>query len=135
MFSSDQVFSQEHLFHSRVAEASVAPLGVRQLLGQSKRNGLVFVDDHLGDPVAVLDGEVLLAPVDHGHPEFAPVVGIDGADAVDEADAVLLDAAQMPLIIAGSPRVQSNMYKSADFFVRTLKRLLVRAISTRRFSK
>ena len=40
---------------------------------------------------------------------------------VDEADAVLLDAAQMPLIIAGSPRVQSNMYKSADFFVRTLK--------------
>ncbi|MCR4865727.1 MAG: DEAD/DEAH box helicase, partial [Lachnospiraceae bacterium] len=40
---------------------------------------------------------------------------------VDEADAVLLDAAQMPLIIAGSPRVQSNMYKSADFFVRTLR--------------
>ena len=40
---------------------------------------------------------------------------------VDEADAVLLDAAQMPLIIAGSPRVQSNMYQSADFFVRTLK--------------
>ena len=40
---------------------------------------------------------------------------------VDEADAVLLDAAQMPLIIAGSPRVQSNMYKTSDFFVRTLK--------------
>ena len=39
---------------------------------------------------------------------------------VDEADAVLLDAAQMPLVIAGSPKVQSNLYDMADFFVRTL---------------
>lgn len=40
---------------------------------------------------------------------------------VDEADAVLLDAAQMPLVIAGAPRVQSNLYEIADFFVKTLK--------------
>ena len=40
---------------------------------------------------------------------------------VDEADAVLLDAAQMPLVIAGAPRVQSNLYEMADFFVKTLK--------------
>lgn len=39
---------------------------------------------------------------------------------IDEADLVLLDAAQMPLVIAGSPRVQSNLYKTADFFVKTL---------------
>lgn len=39
---------------------------------------------------------------------------------VDEADAVLLDTAQMPLIISGSPRVQSNLYDIADQFVRTL---------------
>ena len=39
---------------------------------------------------------------------------------IDEADLVLLDAAQMPLVIAGSPRVQSNLYATADFFVKTL---------------
>ena len=39
---------------------------------------------------------------------------------IDEADSVLLDVAQTPLVIAGSPRVQSNLYKLADFFVSTL---------------
>jgi preprotein translocase subunit SecA len=40
---------------------------------------------------------------------------------IDEADLVLLDSAQMPLVISGAPRVQSNLYEIADFFVRTLK--------------
>lgn len=39
---------------------------------------------------------------------------------IDEADSVLLDAAQTPLVISGSPRVQSNLYGLADFFVTTL---------------
>lgn len=39
---------------------------------------------------------------------------------IDEADSVLLDAAQTPLIISASPRVQSNLYAVADFFVTTL---------------
>ena len=39
---------------------------------------------------------------------------------IDEADAVLLDGAQTPLVISGSPRVQSNLYEMADFFVITL---------------
>ncbi len=39
---------------------------------------------------------------------------------IDEADAVLLDGAQTPLVISGSPRVQSNLYEMADFFVTTL---------------
>ncbi len=39
---------------------------------------------------------------------------------IDEADSVLLDASQMPLVISGSPRVQSNLYELADFFVTTL---------------
>lgn len=39
---------------------------------------------------------------------------------IDEADSVLLDSAQTPLVISGSPRVQSNMYEMADFFVTTL---------------
>ncbi|MQN00660.1 MAG: preprotein translocase subunit SecA [Lachnospiraceae bacterium] len=41
---------------------------------------------------------------------------------IDEADSVLLDGAQMPLVISGSPRVQSNLYAMADFFVSTLKK-------------
>lgn len=39
---------------------------------------------------------------------------------IDEADSVLLDGAQTPLVISGAPRVQSNLYEMADFFVRTL---------------
>lgn len=39
---------------------------------------------------------------------------------IDEADSVLLDSAQVPLVISGSPRVQSNLYELCDFFVTTL---------------
>lgn len=40
---------------------------------------------------------------------------------VDEVDAVLLDSAQTPLIISGSPRVQSNLYMTTNEFVLSLK--------------
>ena len=40
---------------------------------------------------------------------------------VDEADAVLLDSAQTPLIISGSPRVQSNLFDICNQFIMTLK--------------
>ena len=40
---------------------------------------------------------------------------------IDEADSVLLDAAKMPLVVAGAPRVQSNLYAMTDFFVTTLE--------------
>lgn len=40
---------------------------------------------------------------------------------IDEADSVLLDGAQMPLVISGSPRVQSDLYATADFFASTLR--------------
>ncbi|HEM5489556.1 TPA: accessory Sec system translocase SecA2 [Streptococcus suis] len=40
---------------------------------------------------------------------------------VDEADAVLLDSAQTPLIISGSPRVQSNLFDICNQFILTLK--------------
>ncbi len=40
---------------------------------------------------------------------------------IDEADMVLMDAATMPLVISGAPRVQSNLYTMADFFVTTLQ--------------
>ncbi|MGT2926287.1 accessory Sec system translocase SecA2 [Streptococcus cuniculipharyngis] len=39
---------------------------------------------------------------------------------IDEADTVLLDMVQTPLIISGAPRVQSNLYQMADQFVSTL---------------
>ena len=40
---------------------------------------------------------------------------------IDEADSVLLDGAQTPLVISSSPRVQSNLYGIADFFVTTME--------------
>ncbi|MCI9362159.1 MAG: accessory Sec system translocase SecA2 [Hungatella sp.] len=40
---------------------------------------------------------------------------------IDEADMVLMDAATMPLVISGVPRVQSNLYGMTDFFVTTLQ--------------
>ncbi|WP_411163473.1 accessory Sec system translocase SecA2 [Lacticaseibacillus paracasei] len=40
---------------------------------------------------------------------------------LDEADAILLDTAQTPLIIAGIPRVQSNYYESADRMITMLE--------------
>jgi len=39
---------------------------------------------------------------------------------IDEIDDILLDSAQTPLIIAGSPRVQSNYYAIIDTLVTTL---------------
>lgn len=40
---------------------------------------------------------------------------------IDEADSVLLDAAQTPLVIAGSPRVRSTLYEVTDFFASILE--------------
>ncbi|MDO4666268.1 MAG: accessory Sec system translocase SecA2 [Streptococcus sp.] len=40
---------------------------------------------------------------------------------IDEIDSVLLDSAQMPLVISGAPRVQSNFYSIMDTFITTLK--------------
>ena len=40
---------------------------------------------------------------------------------IDEADSVMLDAAQTSLVISGVPRVQSNHYELANFFVTTLE--------------
>ncbi len=39
---------------------------------------------------------------------------------IDEVDAVLLDSAQIPLVISGSPRVQSNFYRIIDTLMTTL---------------
>lgn len=40
---------------------------------------------------------------------------------VDEIDSILLDSAQTPLVISGSPRVQSNLYGIVDTLIRTFK--------------
>lgn len=40
---------------------------------------------------------------------------------IDEVDEVLLDSAQMPLVISGFPRLQSNFYNVANTFVQTLE--------------
>lgn len=40
---------------------------------------------------------------------------------IDEVDDVLIDSARTPLVISGSPRVQSNLYSISRDFVNTLK--------------
>ena len=40
---------------------------------------------------------------------------------IDEIDSILLDSAQVPLVISGAPRVQSNFYIIMDTFITTLK--------------
>lgn len=40
---------------------------------------------------------------------------------IDEIDFILLDSAQVPLVISGAPRVQSNFYSIMDTFITTLK--------------
>ena len=40
---------------------------------------------------------------------------------IDEIDSILLDSAQVPLVISGAPRVQSNFYGIMDNFITTLK--------------
>ncbi|MGM0238850.1 accessory Sec system translocase SecA2 [Enterococcus sp. AZ103] len=39
---------------------------------------------------------------------------------IDEIDAVLLDMAQTPLIISGAPKIQSNLFKSSDWFIKSI---------------
>ncbi|WP_295729312.1 accessory Sec system translocase SecA2 [uncultured Limosilactobacillus sp.] len=41
---------------------------------------------------------------------------------VDEVDAVLLDGASTPFVVAGAPQLQSNIYEIADNFVNTLQK-------------
>lgn len=40
---------------------------------------------------------------------------------IDEIDSILLDSGQVPLVISGAPRVQSNFYSIMDTFITTLK--------------
>ena len=67
-------------------------------------SGLGF--DYLSDNLASSSKEKFLRPFDY-------VI-------IDEIDDILLDSAQTPLIIAGSPRVQSNYYSIIDTLVTTM---------------
>lgn len=40
---------------------------------------------------------------------------------IDEADSIILDSAQTPLVISGAPRVQSNLFHIVKAFVETLR--------------
>ncbi|WP_443031033.1 accessory Sec system translocase SecA2 [Streptococcus sp. oral taxon 431] len=62
--------------------------------------------DYLTDNLASSSNEKFLCPFDY-------VI-------IDEIDDILLDSAQTPLIIAGSPRVQSNYYGIIDTLVTTM---------------
>lgn len=40
---------------------------------------------------------------------------------IDEIDAILLDMAQTPLIVSGAPKVQSNLFTTSDWFVKSIE--------------
>lgn len=39
---------------------------------------------------------------------------------IDEIDAILLDMAQTPLIVSGAPKVQSNLFRNSDWFIKSI---------------
>ncbi|NMC56516.1 MAG: DEAD/DEAH box helicase, partial [Eubacteriaceae bacterium] len=41
---------------------------------------------------------------------------------IDEVDSILIDEARTPLIISGSGKKSTNLYKTADAFIKTLKK-------------
>ena len=72
-----------------VSEAAAAALGVGQFLHLDDFGLLASGNDHLGNALAVVDDEVLIAEVDEDDAYFASVVGVDGAGAVQHGDALL----------------------------------------------
>ena len=50
---------------------------------------------------------------------------------VDEVDSILIDEARTPLIISGQASDSSEMYKRADDFVRSLKKLVVESVDSK----
>ena len=44
---------------------------------------------------------------------------------LDEVDEILLDSAQMPLIISGAPKVQSNYFENTNAFITILQKKLI----------
>ncbi len=91
--------SEEHIENSRKKEIYAADIVY------TTHGTLGF--DYLLENLAVSDEDRYLRP-------FNFII-------IDEADSVLLDSASTPLVISGSPRVQSNLYEMADFFVTTLR--------------
>lgn len=77
------------LFFAGVAEGAVFADGAVELLHRLPGYVGVCGDHHLGDAVAVVDGEVVLAEVDEYDSDFATVVGIDGAGGIDDGDSVV----------------------------------------------
>ena len=47
---------------------------------------------------------------------------------VDEVDSILIDEARTPLIISGQGTASTDLYRQADEFVRTLKKLVVTSV-------
>lgn len=72
----------------------------------STHAGLAF--DYLMDQLASQDQQQVLSKIDYL--------------LLDEADSVLLDAAQMPLIISGAPKLQSNLYQQFSLLASILEK-------------
>lgn len=103
-------------FMKLTVASSVPSISDEHLSNEDKKE--IYASDIVYTTHSVLGFDYLLNNLvkkasDRFMPEFHFII-------IDEADSVLLDAAQTPLVISGSPRVQSNQYELADFFVTTL---------------
>ena len=83
-----------------------------------KEKKAIYQKDIVYTTNAILGFDYLLDNLaDNATKKYMPELGYV---IIDEADAILLDSAQTPLIISGAPRVQSNLYTLVDNFILTL---------------
>ncbi len=71
-----------------VAEAAVGPVGGIQILDHLNIGLINLMDHQLGQAVSAAYGIRFSPQVNDRQSDFAPVIGIDGARSVDQADAV-----------------------------------------------
>jgi len=64
--------------------------------------------DYLKDNMVINREDIVMRPLNYA--------------IIDEVDSILIDEARTPLIISGSGKKSTNLYKTADAFVRTLKK-------------
>lgn len=75
--------------NSAVAEAAGGPVGVIQIVDHLNSGLIDFLDYQLGQAVSPAYGIGVLSLINDRQSELSPVIGVDGARAVDQADPML----------------------------------------------
>ncbi len=75
-------------FHSCVAEATIAALGLSKLIDLNPCGLGMTCDDHLAYTLSIIDNKGLVGKVDQDHAYFSTVVAVNGAGGIDKGDAM-----------------------------------------------